>query len=290
MQTIQSYFSLVKFSHTIFALPFAAIGFVIGLHALPSEHFDAMLIVWVLLCMVTARNAAMAFNRWADKDIDALNPRTKLREIPAGVIHARHALIFVATNAILFVLSASQINPLCFALSPLALAIVLGYSYTKRFSWLCHLILGLGLSLAPLGAYLAVKGSFDGLPLLYSVAVLTWVAGFDIIYALQDIQFDQDQQLHSIPARFGLKGAHLISLALHGVCAVCILYATYLLHVRYGLSGGIYIGCLLFMVMLIMQQIIVFKGDLSKINLAFFTANGFASLALAIGTLIDFYF
>lgn len=289
MSTIRSYLSLVKFSHTVFALPFAVIGFVIGLHNAPTSSFDYYLLLWVLICMVTARNAAMAFNRWADRDIDALNPRTRMREIPSGAIKSSHALIFVIINSVVFLISAFQINSLCFILSPVALAVVLGYSYTKRYSWLCHLFLGLGLSLAPLGAYLAVKASFDGLPLLYAMAVLTWVAGFDIIYALQDIVFDQDQQLQSIPARFGRKTAQFISIALHVICAICIIYATYLLHMRYQLSGGIYFGSAIFVGMLVFQHRIISQGDLSKINLAFFTANGFASVALAVGIVFDFY-
>lgn len=290
MRELKSYLSLVKFSHTIFALPFAAIGFIIGIHSSPEWVGHYSLIIWVLICMITARNAAMAFNRWADRDIDALNPRTQSREIPAGIISANKALLFVIINAILFVFSAYQINLVCFLLSPLALAIVLGYSYTKRYFWLCHLFLGLGLSLAPLGAFLAVRGNLELLPFLYAIAVVSWVAGFDIIYALQDVEFDLSHNLKSIPARFGIQTSLWISSALHLICAVCILYATYLLHKDYGLNDAIYFGSATFILLLISQHIIVGKGDLSKINLAFFSVNGLASLCLAAGIIIDFYF
>ncbi|MBK8955159.1 MAG: UbiA family prenyltransferase [Saprospiraceae bacterium] len=290
MSPIKSYLSLVKFSHTIFALPFAAIGFIIGIHSNPEIPINYNLWIWVLLCMITARNAAMAFNRWADRDIDALNPRTQSREIPAGLISAKNALLFVALNALVFIISAYQINLVCFILSPLALIIVLGYSYTKRYFWLCHLFLGLGLALAPLGAFLAVRGSFELLPTLYAIAVVAWVAGFDIIYALQDVEFDQSHQLKSIPAQFGIQTALWISSGLHFICAICIFYATWLLHRDYGLNDGIYIGSTAFVMLLISQHIIIGKGDLSKVNLAFFSTNGMASICLAAGIIFDFYF
>ncbi|MBK9107531.1 MAG: UbiA family prenyltransferase [Saprospiraceae bacterium] len=290
MQTIKSYLSLVKFSHTIFALPFAAIGFIIGIHSSPEWVVNYKLLIWIFVCMVTARNAAMAFNRWADRDIDALNPRTQMREIPAGIISANKAIFFVLVNSMLFVWSASQINFVCFILSPLALAIVLGYSFTKRYFWLCHLFLGLGLALAPLGAFLAVRGSLELLPSMYALAVVSWVAGFDIIYALQDVEFDVSHHLKSIPAKFGIRTSLWISSALHFICGVCILSATYLLHRDYGLNDGIYFGSAAFIILLISQHIIVGKGDLSKINLAFFSTNGLASICLAVGIIIDFYF
>ena len=182
---INNYLSLIKFSHTIFALPFALLGFFLG-YLEYKYPFSWRLFLLVLACMVFARTAAMAFNRYLDRNIDRVNPRTSRREIPAGVVRPDSALGLVILSSALFVVATWFINPLCFALSPVALLITLGYSYTKRFTALCHLVLGLGLSLAPIGAWLAVGGEFDVLPILYSAAVLCWVAGFDIIYALQD--------------------------------------------------------------------------------------------------------
>lgn len=290
MNRIASYFSLIKFSHTIFALPFAAIGFIIGTRVVGYEMVNLKLLALVLICMITARNAAMAFNRWADRNIDSKNPRTQSREIPSGIIPSRHAMIFVVINSIFFILSAFMINYICFLLSPIALFIILGYSYTKRFSWLCHVFLGLGLSLAPIGAYLAVTGHFHVLPILYSMAVICWVAGFDIIYALQDIQFDKDQQLRSIPAKYGLSKALLVSSCLHLICALSIILGAWLLHREFGLSYLMFGGSFCFIILLITQHLIIGKGDLSKINLSFFTTNGIASVLLAIGTILDFYF
>lgn len=290
MNKIASYLSLIKFSHTVFALPFAAIGFSIGLNVVDYNTLDWKLLVLVLSCMVTARNAAMAFNRWADKDIDKINPRTQSREIPAGIISPNHALVFVLINSLLFVTASFFINLICFFLSPIALAIILAYSYTKRFSWLCHVFLGFGLSLAPIGAYLAVTGEFHILPLLYSMAVISWVAGFDIIYALQDIQFDKDQNLLSIPARFGISKALWVSTCLHIICGTCILAGAWLLYSDFGLSYFMFAGSLCFILLLITQHIIIGKGDLSKVNLSFFTTNGIASVLLAMGTILDFYF
>ncbi len=289
MKQIQNYLSLVKFSHTVFALPFAAIGFMIGTRAMGNSILDWKLFALVLVCMITARNAAMAFNRWADQDIDKLNPRTSIREIPSGIISSNHALAFVLVNSLLFLIAAYFINFLCFILAPVALFIVLGYSYTKRFSWLCHVFLGLGLSLAPIGAYLAVTGHFHFLPILYSVAVICWVAGFDIIYALQDIQFDQNHQLYSIPAKFGLSKALMVSTSLHTVCALSILGGAWILHKDFGLHYLSYFGSSAFIVLLILQHRIIGGGNLNKINLAFFTTNGIASIVLAVCTILDFY-
>ncbi|HNE29280.1 MAG TPA: UbiA-like polyprenyltransferase, partial [Saprospiraceae bacterium] len=191
---MKSYFSLVKFSHTIFAMPFALAGFFIATRQQGPDALNWRLLLLVVLCMVFARSAAMGFNRWLDRDIDAVNPRTRMREIPSGTIPARSALVFVLVNCLLFILTTFFINTLCFLLSPVALAVVLGYSYTKRFTWLCHFVLGLGLALAPVGAYLAVTGHFAWLPVLLGFTVLFWTAGFDIIYALQDEEFDKSQQ------------------------------------------------------------------------------------------------
>ena len=282
MSAVKNYLSLVKFSHTIFALPFALIGFVLGIKHLedlhtPSEHIVKLLLL-VLVCMVTARSTAMAFNRYLDRHFDKLNPRTAIREIPAGIIRAEKALIFIFVNAALFIVATYFINPICFYLSPVALFVVLFYSYTKRFTYLCHLVLGLGLSLAPIGAYLAVTGSFALLPLFFSFAVIFWVSGFDIIYALQDIDFDQSQSLYSIPSYWGLKKALTIARVLHVFSASFVIAAYFIGDFHY-----VYLlGLLVFVGMLIYQHSIVKPNDLSKVNIAFMTANGIASIVFSV--------
>lgn len=276
------YFSLIKFSHTVFALPFAFIGFFLGVKE-SNFQLEWKLPVLVLLCMIFARSSAMAFNRWADRGIDAKNKRTSMREIPSGKIAASSALAFVIINSILFITCAYFINSLCFFLSPLALFVVLGYSYTKRFTALSHLVLGLGLSLAPIGAYLAVTGNFDLLPVLFSIAVFTWVSGFDIIYALQDIEFDRTNNLNSIPSRLGIKTSLRISALLHVFTSVVLLLTAF-----YGKSGGIYLcGWFIFTLLLIYQHTLVKEDDLSRINMAFFTANGIASIMFALFFAVD---
>lgn len=273
---VKKYLSLVKFSHTIFALPFALTGFFLGvIHE--RGAFEWHLLLCVVLCMVFARNAAMAFNRWADRDIDARNQRTQVREIPAGAISARSAIVFVVLNALAFVATTFFINWLCFFLSPVALAVVLGYSLTKRYTALCHLVLGLGLSLAPVGAFIAVTGQFHVAPIVLGVAVLTWVSGFDIIYALQDEQFDREHRLHSIPAFLGRHRALYVSSFLHLLTAGCICTFIYLI-------GGDYLAwaaAAFFLCMLTYQHLIVKPNDLSRVNIAFFTTNGVASVVFA---------
>lgn len=227
----------------------------------------------------------MAFNRWLDKVYDARNPRTAIREIPAGVISGRNALIFVILNSVAFTISTYFINTICLALSPLALFVILFYSYTKRFTSLSHLVLGLGLSLAPIGAYLAVTGSFNSLPVLFSFTVLFWVSGFDIIYALQDEEFDKANNLYSIPAVFGKVNALRISEMLHLLSAICVSIAGY-----YGQFGWIYwMGVCFFVLLLVYQHTLVKPGDLSKVNIAFFTTNGVASVIFCIFVLADLF-
>lgn len=279
---MQKYLSLVKFAHTIFALPFALLGFFLGytymqVQGLETNHPYWWLFGCVVLCMVFARNAAMGFNRYIDRDIDAQNERTALREIPAGAISARHALTFVMVNAGLFILTTAFINPLCLILSPVALAVILGYSYTKRFTALCHLILGLGLSLAPVGAFVAVTGIFTPEPIILGLAVLSWVSGFDIIYALQDEQFDRDHALNSIPAWVGKSRALIISTVLHVITASMVVW----FGMRMGASFIYWLGAGVFLLLLIYQHTIVKPQDLSKVNLAFFTTNGIASVLFA---------
>lgn len=284
---IKNYLSLIKFSHTVFALPFAVIGFFFGSRSLPGEAgaINWKLFGLVILCMVFARSAAMAFNRWADNKFDKENMRTKIREIPSGIISENNALAFVILNCILFIITTYFINSICFYLSPVALIVVLGYSYTKRFTPLCHLVLGLGLSLAPIGAYLAVTGKFDVLPLLYSFIVLFWVSGFDIIYALQDEEFDRSQNLKSIPVLLGTKNALILSRILHVLSASIVLYAGYMA----GFQMWYWIGAAIFTTLLIYQHTLVKPNDLSKVNLAFFTTNGIASVVFAVFFLLELF-
>jgi 4-hydroxybenzoate polyprenyltransferase len=289
LYAMRDYLSLIKFSHTVFALPFALLGYVLGIHY-PGAEFDPVILGLILLCMIFARSAAMAFNRFADHEIDAINARTSQREIPAGVISPGAALIFTAISSCLFVLCTYFINPLCFALSPVALAVVLGYSYTKRFTALSHFILGLGLALAPIGAFLAVTEVFDVIPILIGGVVLLWVAGFDIIYALQDEVFDIEHKLYSIPRILGTKGALVISTIIHSICGAVCIYVVYLMVNDFeNLNWLAWGGAILFLVSLVYQHTIVNSGDLSKVNLAFFTTNGLASIIFGSAVIMDFY-
>lgn len=305
MATVKNYLSLIKFSHTIFALPFALIGFALSIWTalmmlnleqgefvssqFHIQNFDGAwkhifkLLSLVILCMVFARSAAMAFNRWLDAKYDAKNPRTAVREIPAGVIHHQSALLFVVVNCVLFIICTWFINSICFYLSPVALFVILFYSYTKRFTALCHLVLGLGLSLAPIGAYLAVTGVFHWLPILFSGIVFCWVAGFDIIYALQDEQFDKENKLHSIPAMLGKTNALNVSRALHLTSFCFVVSAGYFgqFHLFYWLGAAVFAGLLIY------QHTLVKPNDLRKVNMAFFTTNGIASVVFAVFVLTD---
>jgi 4-hydroxybenzoate polyprenyltransferase len=308
MSSLKNYLSLIKFSHTIFAMPFALIGFFLGANSyaipiVPGWHIPALSadetrmrlrtveglvvskLVLVVLCMVFARSAAMAFNRYLDRNFDSRNPRTAIREIPSGIISANSALVFTVVSSFLFIVTCYFINRICFILSPVALLVVLGYSYTKRFTPLCHLFLGLGLSLAPIGAFLAVTGYFSLVPILFSLAVIFWVGGFDIIYALQDEEFDKSQRLYSMPAWLGKAKALRVSEILHLLSAACVVEA--------GIAGAFgwlyWIGVLLFTGMLIYQHSIVKPNDIQKVNLAFMTANGIASVVFAAFVIADLF-
>lgn len=309
MPTVKNYLSLIKFSHTIFAMPFALIGFFLGMDSilglkgifnkdyLPSYvgnfgsdvvgyKFWVIKFLLVILCMVFARSAAMAFNRFLDRKFDAKNPRTAIREVPSGIITPKNAMLFTVINCILFVVCTWFINKICFFLSPVALFVILFYSYTKRFTPLCHLVLGVGLSLAPIGAYLAVTGRFALLPILFSFAVVFWVSGFDIIYALQDEAFDKENDLYSMPSVLGKSKALGISTVLHLLSAACVITAG-----LYGEVGILYwVGVAVFMAMLIYQHSIVKPNDLSRVNLAFMTANGIASVIFAMFVIADLFF
>ena len=279
---LKRYFSLVRFAHTLFALPFALIGFTLA-YTQTDIKFEWRTLLFVLLCMLFARNAAMSFNRYADAKIDARNARTAQREIPAGIISPAKALRFCMLNAALFVIAAFFLNPLCFYLSFVALFIVLAYSYTKRFTWLSHLVLGLSLAIAPVGAYIAVAGAFAVAPLLLSALVFCWSSGFDVLYALPDEEFDRTEKLHSIPEKFGRVNAMRISWLLH-ILAICmVVFIAYYLC----LNLWYWIGALLFIVLLIYQHLIIKPTDLRRLNDAFFTANGIASLVYCLFTIIS---
>lgn len=285
MNTVSKYASLVRFAHTIFAMPFALVGFVYGLRFAPphAPHWPYLVLAQVVLCMVFARNAAMGFNRWADRRIDAENPRTAGREIPSGKVPAQHALWFVAANALLFVAVATSINPLTALLSPVALFIILFYSYCKRFTALAHLVLGLSLGIAPVGAYIAVMGRIALEPCILSLLVMTWCGGFDIIYALQDAAIDRDRGLHSIPARFSARTALAISCALHAVSVAALAW-----FVSYCPGSlWLWLGAGIFTGLLVLEHLLVTPTRQRNIGIAFGTLNGLASLTLAAGVIAD---
>ena len=287
---MKNYLSLIKFSHTIFAMPFALVGFTLGIYE-SNTSVDWRILLCIVLCMIFARSAAMAFNRYLDRDIDVKNPRTVVREIPAGIISPIAALSFVIINCLLFIATTWFINLLCFFLSPIALLVILGYSYTKRFTFLCHFVLGLGLALAPLGAYLAVTGHFDILPIMYSAVVLLWVAGFDIIYALQDEEFDKSLNLNSVPVKLGKKGALQLSNILHIASATVLFLAVWTLNTEGGAFRWLHlVGALAFITLLFYQHTLVKVNDLSKVNMAFFTTNGIASVIYGSFFILDYLF
>ena len=275
---IKSYLSLIKFSHTVFAMPFALTAYFMAIKE-PGQIFEWRTLILVLLSMIFARNSAMAFNRYTDRFIDAKNPRTETREIPKKIITAKNALIFTIINSVLFIISASFINIYTLILSPLALLIVLGYSYTKRFTFLSHIFLGLGLAIAPAGAYIAVTGTFSFAIMMLSASVLLWTAGFDIIYSLQDEEFDKKYKLFSIPAKLGRKSSLWISTILHFIAAI-LMSANFIQ----------WIGIGVFTALLVHQHLIVKPNDISKVNIAFGTTNGIASICLAVATIISLFY
>lgn len=284
MNKISKYGRLVKFSHTIFAMPFALLSFTYAVRTMPE---GGALNIWVLLvqvvmCMIFARNVAMGFNRWADRDIDAKNPRTAQREIPAGEISPRAAITFVAINAVAFIVVAATINSLTAWLSPVALAVVMFYSYCKRFTSLAHLVLGLSLAIAPVGAYIAVRGEFALEPCILALVVMTWCGGFDIIYALQDCAFDREQGLHSIPARFSARTSLYISIALHVVSVAALAWFMVLVHANILM----WCGAVIFASILTLEHILVTPTRQRNIGIAFGTLNGLASMLLAVFAMV----
>ena len=283
------YLSLIKFSHTVFALPFALIGFHLAYFKYQPPDVITKFIL-VILAMVFARSSAMAFNRYIDREIDGKNPRTKDREIPSGKISKQAAILFILLSTLGFITTTFFINKLCFYLSPIALLVILGYSFTKRFTWLCHYVLGLGLALAPIGAYLTISGEFDSLTIIFGCCVFFWVGGFDIIYALQDASFDASLQLKSIPAQFGISNAIIISRISHLLSSLWLFLGVFLLNNQYTSIGWLsWLAFIFFILLLIRQHLLVSVKDLSKINQAFFTTNGMASVILGSFIILDFF-
>jgi 4-hydroxybenzoate polyprenyltransferase len=272
---------MIKFEHTVFALPFAFLGMILAAGGWPAWAT----VGWIVLAMVGARSAAMGFNRLADRRLDAENPRTADRALPTGQVTPRFVLLFVVAACALLVLAAWRLNPLALKLSPLALVILLGYSYTKRFTAWSHLVLGLALSGAPLGAWIAVRGEISPAPLALAGAVLLWVAGFDVLYALQDLEFDRRRGLYSVPVRFGETGALVVSGLLHlGMLALLAwLPALY----RPGLGAGWWLGVAGCAALLGWQHWIVRPGDLSRLDAAFFQANGLLAVWLFAAAAVD---
>ncbi len=269
-----SYLSLVKFSHIVFSLPFAIVGFFMGIEI--ASIPDIFSISAIFFCLIFARNAAMAFNRWIDRKYDSLNLRTKKREIPSGIISHRSVLIFIVVNTLLFILSSYFINITCFFLSPVALLVIFGYSYTKRISWTCHFILGLALAIAPVGAYVAVTGFIDINIIMLATTVMFWVAGFDIIYSIQDIYFDNEARLHSIPARFGVKKALFISRLSHVLTSVLLLLWWIIFC---NMIFIVLVGTILFQLILLLLHLKI--KDVQNVNKLFFTYNGFAAIVFS---------
>ena len=284
---LHNYASLIRFTHTVFALPFALASVAL---AWPAHPVTLRTFVWILIAMVSARSAAMAFNRLADRKFDALNPRTQQWELPQGTVRVWEAILLTVASSVVFVYAAYQLNFVCFVLSPVALAIVFFYSLTKRFTWASHLFLGLALSLAPMGAWLAVSGSPIDLaelatPFFLGLAVLFWLAGFDVIYSLQDHAFDRQEGLHSIPVRFGVAGALRFSSFFH-ICTMIFLAAV-------GLSaqmGVIYwLGFVIIAIILFWEHCLVTPADLSRINRAFFDFNAYVSIGYLLTTVADLF-
>ena len=280
--TLRTFLETIKFSHTVFALPFAFTGAVLAAAGLPSLYQ----IFWILMAMVGARTAAMGLNRLIDADIDRANPRTRGRAIPAGLLGKKSVALCSGAAAILFLFAAYRLNFLCFILSPLALFFLVLYSYCKRFTALSHVVLGLCLAAAPVGAWIAVRGSLEPSPLILGLAVLFWVAGFDILYALQDLDFDRSTGLRSIPARLGVRGSLLTARLFHLVTVGMLL----VLFVVAGLGWVYLAGVMVAALLLSYEHWLLKDGDLAKLNAAFFTMNGYISITVFFFTLGDLLF
>ncbi|HUI31669.1 MAG TPA: UbiA-like polyprenyltransferase [Candidatus Acidoferrales bacterium] len=271
---------MIRFSHTLFAMPFALTSIVMVSF---SHKVTPDKLLWIIVAMVGARSAAMGFNRIADREYDAKNPRTRHRELPTRQISLREASLFVTFAALVLVFAAHELNSLCFYLSPVALAVVFFYSLTKRFTWLSHIFLGLGMGLAPVGAWLGIAGQFSSASILLGLTVVAWGAGFDIIYSCQDLEYDDEVNLYSMPRSLGVRKALRVSSLLHFVAFVLLLSLKFILPL-----GNIYLfGLALVGLMLVYQHRIVRPDDLDRINIAFFNLNAYLSVGLFLFTLID---
>jgi len=279
MSKIKIILEMIKFEHTIFALPFAFTGALLALGTLPSLYQT----IWIIAAMVGARSAAMGFNRWADRAFDARNPRTSMRALPKGLVTPAQVVLFTAVSSVLLVYAAYRLNTLSFILSPIALAIVFFYSYTKRFTFLSHAFLGIAISLAPIGAWIAVTGTLEAPALVLGAAVLFWLLGFDVLYALQDMDFDRKAGLHSIPQRFGTGQSLWISRVAHAITMSALFWLYSLL----SLSGDFLAGVIIALCLIIYEHTLVREHDLSKLNMAFFNMNGYISVTIFVFTLLD---
>ena len=277
---ISDYLRLIKFSHSVFALPFAFTAALIAAEGIPTIYQ----IFWITVAMVGGRSGAMGMNRIIDRKFDALNPRTKNREIPKGVLKTGEAFIFTAVAFAVLLLAAYKLNPLCFKISPLVILVLFTYSYTKRFTWLCHIVLGLALALAPLGAWIAVRGTFDPEILPLCFAVMFWVAGFDALYGLQDIDFDKKQGLYSIPSVFGVNASIRIARLFHLMTIALLLSLVPI----FGLTGLYLLGVLIVSGLMLYEHSLVKPSDLSKLNVAFFNMNGYISITVFMFTLFSY--
>jgi 4-hydroxybenzoate polyprenyltransferase len=276
LQRITLYLSMVKFSHSVFALPFALTSAQLAAGGIPTLKQTLLIVI----AMVSARSGAMGLNRIIDKEIDAQNPRTANRELPKGLIKTTEAVVFVIISFSILVISAYLLNDLCFKLSPVAIAFLILYSYTKRFTWLCHIVLGICISAAPLGAWIAIRGTFDMVIVPMALAVVFWLAGFDVLYALQDIEFDRRVGLKSIPARFGIKRSIMLSRLMH-TTTFGLLVTNGIL---FNLSLAYWIGMVVVGLLLIYEHSLVKADDLSKLDFAFFNMNGYISLVVFVAT------
>ena len=279
LKKIHILLEMIKFKHTVFALPFALTGAFLAARGVPSLR----VFFWVIIAMVGARTAAMTFNRIADYRFDAANPRTEKRAIPAGEVSLKESWLMVTASSVLFFLASWMLNPLALLLSPFALGLTFFYSLTKRFTWLCHLVLGIALAIAPLGGWVANTGSLAGYPWALSLGVLFWVSGFDIVYASQDAEFDRKTGLYSMPAALGRKNAFRLAILFHALAFVLFTLTGYL----QGLNTVYYIGIVLTGSALFYQHLIVNPRDLSRIQVSFFSMNGFISLTLFIVTFLS---
>lgn len=280
---VKIFLEMIKFEHTVFALPFAFIGALLGAQVMENRFPGWLEVFWILVAMVGARSAAMGLNRLIDKLIDLKNPRTAMRALPAGLLSSKEVILFIIISFILLFVAASQLQPLAMQLLPIAVFFLVFYSYTKRFTWLCHLVLGLTIGLAPLGAWVAVSGEISWTAIVLYLSIAFWIAGFDIIYATQDYQYDRDHGLYSIPARFGIAPALYISRAFHAVTGIGFISLFWLTD----LSWVYLLGTAVALLILFYEHFIIHPQDMSRLNTAFFTMNGVLSMVLFLFTLVD---